>query len=232
MCDYSLQNVRSRPAKVGDKLTTRDEQPHVSPPSKDAVLMVRLRLKLRHLRTLFVMALLAGALAALATVTGAVAADGDGPGLSVSDRLDILDLYARYSQDLDNGNADDFVTNVFAPNGTFHDPSNCDVGSDQLRQLALTFGKPFQDHHEQHLPYNIVLEGHGDHATGHAYVSVLNQSLDGGLAGANPHIFVMGTYTDTFVKLNGKWLILDREVWRLGPITAFPACPTDINSLK
>ena len=24
MCDYSIQNVRSRPAKVGDKLTTRD----------------------------------------------------------------------------------------------------------------------------------------------------------------------------------------------------------------
>jgi hypothetical protein len=24
MCDYSLQQVRSRPAKVGDKLTTRD----------------------------------------------------------------------------------------------------------------------------------------------------------------------------------------------------------------
>jgi hypothetical protein len=24
MCDYSLQSVRSRPAKVGDKLTTRD----------------------------------------------------------------------------------------------------------------------------------------------------------------------------------------------------------------
>jgi hypothetical protein len=24
MCDYSLQNVQSRPAKVGDKLTTRD----------------------------------------------------------------------------------------------------------------------------------------------------------------------------------------------------------------
>src|SRR6476660_4352731 len=24
MCDYSLQNIRSRPAKVGDKLTTHD----------------------------------------------------------------------------------------------------------------------------------------------------------------------------------------------------------------
>ena len=24
MCEYSLHNVRSRPAKIGDKLTTRD----------------------------------------------------------------------------------------------------------------------------------------------------------------------------------------------------------------
>ena len=27
MCDYSLQNVRSRPAKVGDKPTTRTLEP-------------------------------------------------------------------------------------------------------------------------------------------------------------------------------------------------------------
>jgi len=190
--------------------------------------------KLRRVHVLFMKGLLAAALAA--TVNGAVAGGGDDDGgengLSVKDRLDILDLYARYSQDLDNGNAEDFVTNVFAPDGTFHDPSNCDVGTAQLRQLALTFGKPFQDHHEQHLPFNILIKGHGDHATGFAYVQVLNQSLDGGLAGANPHIFVWGTYTDKFVKLNGKWLIQDREVWRLGPITNFPACPTDINSLK
>ena len=199
--------------------------------------MARLRSKPRYLHIVLATALLAAGIATLATVTGAFAAEGSdgegqGAGLSVRDRLDILDLYARYSQDLDNGNADDFVTNVFAPNGVFHDPSNCDVGSDELRQLALTFGKPLQDRHEQHLPYNIVIQGHGNDATGHAYVSVLSQSLDGGLGGANPHIAVMGTYTDTFVKLNGKWLIQDREVWRLGPITNFPACPTDINSLK
>ena len=28
MCDYSLQTVRSRPARVGDELTTRDSLPH------------------------------------------------------------------------------------------------------------------------------------------------------------------------------------------------------------
>ena len=27
MCDYSLQNVKSRPAKGGEKLTTRHERP-------------------------------------------------------------------------------------------------------------------------------------------------------------------------------------------------------------
>ena len=27
MCDFSLQSVRSRPAKVGDKLVTRDSAP-------------------------------------------------------------------------------------------------------------------------------------------------------------------------------------------------------------
>ena len=35
MCDYSLQSVRSRPAKVGDKLTTRDSVPgHVGSPRR------------------------------------------------------------------------------------------------------------------------------------------------------------------------------------------------------
>jgi hypothetical protein len=28
MCDYSLQTVRSRPARVGDKITTRDFAGH------------------------------------------------------------------------------------------------------------------------------------------------------------------------------------------------------------
>lgn len=178
-------------------------------------------------------ACLALALVSIVVVSRASGADEHGGGgLSVQDRLDIQDLYARYSQDLDNGKADDFVTNVFAPDGRFHDPSVCAVGTEELRQLALTFGEPFQDHREQHLPYNIVIQGQGDRATGHAYVSVLGQDPEKGLDGANPHISVMGTYTDTFVKLNGKWLIQDREVWRPGPITEDPDCPTDIASLE
>ncbi len=195
--------------------------------------------RMRQARTIAATAVLTAAVAALVMAGGVFAHGGHdkhrGPfnnghsGLSVKDRLDILDLYARYSQDLDGGKADDFVTNVFAPNGTFHDPSICDVGTDQLRNLAQTFGKFQQDHHEQHMPYNILIQGNGNQATGHSYVSIVSQSLT---APNNPHISIMGTYTDKFVKLHGQWLFLDREVWRPGTIVVDPRCPTDLNTLE
>ena len=205
--------------------------------------MPRITSNQRTALTIALTAALTAALAALVMAGGVFAHGGSdkhhGPfgnhgngkssTLSVKDRLDILDLYARYSQDLDGGKADDFVTNVFAPNGTFHDPSICDVGTAQLRNLAQTFGSFQQDHHEQHMPYNILIQGRGDHATGHSYVSIVTQSLT---SPNNPHIAIMGTYTDTFVKLHGQWLFQDREVWRPGAITVDPRCPTDLTTLE
>jgi hypothetical protein len=45
MCDYSLHNVKSRPAKVGDKLTTRDfgTGTHGFSASEDASVVVCVR---------------------------------------------------------------------------------------------------------------------------------------------------------------------------------------------
>jgi hypothetical protein len=54
--------------------------------------------------------------------------------VSFEDRVAIQDLFARYSQALDMGNHVELVNNVFAPNGTFHDPSLCLVGSEELRK--------------------------------------------------------------------------------------------------
>ena len=201
--------------------------------------MERIKSNQRTLLTVAVTAILTAAVAALVMAGGVFAHGGhdkqhgpfghQGNGLSPKDRLDILDLYARYSQDLDGGKADDFVTNVFAPNGTFHDPSLCDVGTAELRNLAQTFGSFQQDHREQHLPYNILVQGNGNQATGHAYVSIISQSLT---SPNNPHVAIMGTYTDKLVKLHGKWLFLDREVWRPGAITVDPRCPTDLTTLE
>ena len=153
---------------------------------------------------------------------------GSSPGsavtLSMEDRFAIQELFARYSQDLDMGTdtvtgKDDLVTNVFAPNGVFHDPSLCLIGSAELRKLV--------DHkshakNSQHWPNNIVItEGSGNHAKTHSYVIVFSGR------GGSP-----ATYHDTLVKIGGKWLIQDREVWRRGEVTRDPRCPTDLEALE
>ena len=144
--------------------------------------------------------------------------------LSMEDRFAIQELFARYSQDLDMGTdsvmgKDDLVTNVFAPNGVLHDPSLCLIGSAELRKLV--------DHKsraktQQHWPNNIVItEGSGNHAKTHSYVIVFSGR------GGSP-----ATYHDTLVKIGGKWLIQDREVWRQGAVTRDPRCPTDLEALE
>lgn len=147
---------------------------------------------------------------------------GTGPNtLSFQDRFEIQELFARYSQALDMGNGEELVKNVFAPNGIFHDPSLCLVGSAELRK-GLT-NHPSRARTSQHWPHNIVItEASGNRAKAHSYVIVFNAK----------GTMTMGTYHDTLVKLNGKWLIEHRQVWRPGPVTRDPRCPADLDALE
>jgi hypothetical protein len=163
---------------------------------------------------------------ALAVVSGratliAAQNNGGSGSLSFQDRFEIHELFARYSQDLDMGNGDDLVKNVFAPNGIFHDPSLCLIGSEELR-AGLTNHKSHA-RTSQHWPNNVVFtSGSGNRATTHTYVIVFNAK--GGIT--------MGTYHDTLAKIDGKWLIEHRRVWRPGPVTSDPRCPEDLDSLE
>jgi hypothetical protein len=145
--------------------------------------------------------------------------------LSLQDRFEIHELFARYSQDLDMGTdsvlgQDDLITNVFAPNGMFHDPSLCLIGSAELKTGLVSHASHAKK--TQHWPMNIVFtDGSGDHAKTHTYVIVFSGR------GGSP-----ATYHDTLVKINGKWLIQDREVWRQGAVTHDPRCPTDLEKLE
>jgi hypothetical protein len=145
--------------------------------------------------------------------------------LSFQDRFEIHELFARYSQDLDMGTEtelgeDDLVTNVFAPNGVFHDPSLCLVGSAELKAGLVSHKSHAKN--AQHWPTNIVfIEGSGNHAKTHTYVIVFSGR------GASP-----ATYHDTLVKINGKWLIQERHVWRQGAVKHDPRCPTDLDKLE
>jgi hypothetical protein len=178
-------------------------------------------------------ALVAGSLvtwSAVATTQDA-ATDGRARGgaagavrMSFEDRFAIQELFARYSQDLDMGSdtvtgQDDLVTNVFAPNGVFHDPSLCLIGSAELKKLVAHKSHAKT---QQHWPHNIVItEGDGNHAKAHSYVIIFSGR------GGSP-----ATYHDTLVKIGGKWLFQDREVWRQGAVTRDPRCPTDLDALE
>jgi len=141
--------------------------------------------------------------------------------LSFQDRFEIHELFARYSQALDMGNGEELVKNVFAPNGIFHDPSLCLIGSEELRKGLANH--PSRVRTSQHWPNNIVItEGSGNRAKTHSYVIVF------GAKGT----MTFGTYHDTLVKLGGKWLIEHRQVWRPGPVTRDPRCPTDLDKLE
>ena len=144
--------------------------------------------------------------------------------VSLEDRVAIQDLFARYSQAIDMGNGDEMVNNVFAPNGTFHDPSLCLVGSAELR--ARLTSHPSHAKTSQHWPNNIVITAMspaGDRASVHSYVFIVSASRG---------IGTLGTYHDTLVKSGGRWLILDREVYRPGEIKLDPRCPTDLSTIE
>ena len=141
--------------------------------------------------------------------------------LSFQDRFEIHELFARYSQALDMGNGEELVKNVFAPNGIFHDPSLCLIGSEELRKGLASH--PSHVRTSQHFPNNIVItEGSGNRAKTHSYVIVF------GAKGT----MTFGTYHDSLVKIGGKWLIEHRQVWRPGPVTRDPRCPTDLDKLE
>ena len=143
--------------------------------------------------------------------------------VSLEDRMAIHDLFARYSQAIDMGNGDEMVNNVFAPNGTFHDPSLCLVGSAEIR--ARLTNHPSHVKNSEHWPNNIVItemSPASDRAKVHSYVFLVGPRGIG----------AVGTYHDTLVKTRGKWLILDREVYRPGEIKLDPRCPTDLSTIE
>jgi hypothetical protein len=152
---------------------------------------------------------------------GGQSTDASGAKLSVQDRLDIQELFARYSQALDMGNGDELAKNVFAPDGIFHDPSLCLVGSAELR--AGLANHPSRARTSQHWPTNIIVtESSGNQVKTRSYVIVFNAK----------GTMTMGTYHDTLVKSGGRWLIQHRQVWRPGPVKRDPRCPADLDALE
>ena len=131
--------------------------------------------------------------------------------LSADDRLDIMDLIARYAYTLDQGDLDGYVNN-FAPDGVLFENHR---GREAIREyvaMLMQQGRagplPNGDVAYRHFVGSPVIDGAGDHATVHSYLLWVNM-------GSAPPVSAAAEYTDQVVKLDGRWYFASRTLRRL-----------------
>ena len=122
--------------------------------------------------------------------------------LTVEDRVLIRELYARYVWAMDSGDLDAFVA-CYTPGGRL-DVGRPAASPAELRAWAENFlrdsGFPGSQHH-----YNqFVMDGDAESCQVRAYWARLYRLP--GTTGSQ--IIAQGYYTDTVVKVDGRWLFL------------------------
>lgn len=123
--------------------------------------------------------------------------------LSTVDRLAIVELYGRYSQAFDGGQAH-VCTDLFTADGVFSNKGRTEiVGGAAL--LEFFSAAAARSAGTRHVVSNIVLETLSpDRARGSAYVVVLR------IDSAGLTLVTMGDYTDEFARVDGRWRIAKR----------------------
>ena len=128
--------------------------------------------------------------------------------LTLQDRADIAELFARYAWSLDRRNVDEFAQ-LFAPDGVIEMP---DVGRFEGNAEVLRYGKLLTDDPtypgRQHWVGQSLFDGDTERCQVRSYGMVTGRSRDGVSA-----VRSLGYYTDQLVKANGRWMFAER-VWR------------------
>ncbi len=123
-------------------------------------------------------------------------------GLTAQDRLEILELLARYAHATDRVDAV-ARADVFTDDGVFDASGPALHGRDAL----LNAKRPANAADLRHWVNNSVIEGEGDTARAVTYLAVIDT--------AEPlQIWLTGVYYDTLRKLDGRWRFAYRNFVR------------------
>lgn len=121
-----------------------------------------------------------------------------GGSLSADDYIEIQQLYAKYAQTLDLGDAEGWA-NTFTPDGVFGES----VGHEQLRAFADGFMGNF-DGAARHWNSQLVITPTADGASGSCYLLLVDtRSQPAGIT-------VAGIYQDEIVKTASGWRFKER----------------------
>jgi hypothetical protein len=129
--------------------------------------------------------------------------------LSVADRLEIHELYARYCHAVDafDGTA---WSACFTPDGSFVPCTGIDAGThwEGRAELAELGSKPDRESRARHWTSNIVLTNRGDHVEGRCY----GMRID--ISGPRARVMSSVVYHDVIVQHEGEWLFRSRRPQR------------------
>jgi hypothetical protein len=115
--------------------------------------------------------------------------------LSTDDKIDILQLYSRYSTAIDTGEGADFGA-CFVPNGILDNGLNILEGQEAIGGFAEQTHSAMPG--MRHNALNIVIDGDGESATASAFL--IGYLVDGGFK-----VIVTGRYADELSKQKGDW---------------------------
>ncbi|HLH68933.1 MAG TPA: nuclear transport factor 2 family protein [Candidatus Dormibacteraeota bacterium] len=128
----------------------------------------------------------------------------DDPKLSVEDRLDIQELFARYAWSLDTGDLEGVLACFVEDGALEHQPQGRFVGREQIRQLLedLWYSRPGWFVGRQHLANHFLITPEGrDRARVRAFFSILQHDTN---ARTN-FVFGLGNWDNICVKRDGRW---------------------------
>jgi hypothetical protein len=124
--------------------------------------------------------------------------------LTTEDRLEILDLAARYSHATDRRDGE-ALADTFTDDGIFEGPGLPEPRQGRAAHIASTSAPRPPGIVMRHFISNPVIEGDGDSATMKLYVEVKNLAADG-----KP--MLVGCYFDDLKRVNGAWKFAKRRV--------------------
>lgn len=123
--------------------------------------------------------------------------------LTTADRLEILDLLARYNHAHDFDDINAWVT-TFAPDAEFITRRSTSHGHEELRRFFLAGRERLSD--VRHWIGNVVIAGDGNRATSHCYM-LLFQQVEG-----RSTLRLSGSYDDELRRIDGSWKIARRKI--------------------
>lgn len=134
--------------------------------------------------------------------------------LSATDRLDILDLYARTAYHLDFGEPEKYVA-LYTEDGVFaRQAGDAEVFRREGAAQLLEFARGViarNGRTAQHWNSNVIIEAAEDGATGTCHTMLVVTDVE-----TRTHrITLTGQYRDRFVRTGGGWRIKERRV--VGP---------------